>query len=321
MSRARRPLRLGLLGTGVAARELYLPAFRAIAGQVDVVACSNRRVAKARAYAKLAGIVDVEPDAHALFARDDLDAVFISLPIDVQPDFVLEALRCGKPVVSEKPIAADLARARRVIQRARRFSVPWLVGENFEFMPHVKRLRSWLSSGRLGEVRLVEVNQITQMDRRNPYYSTAWRKTPKHIGGFVVDAGVHLAHVVRRCFGMPKKLEKLSAQFDASLPPVDTVVAAMEFESGALGTWRSSFCARFDGPMLRVFGSKANASLGHDWIEISSANGRTRRYDVTENSFALQLLHMRDVVFKGAEVAVSPEDAFEDLRLMGQLVR
>jgi predicted dehydrogenase len=321
MVRIRRTLRLGLLGTGVAARKLYLPAFRALEGRVQVVACSSRNERKARAYAKLAGIPHVEADAHALFSRDDIDGIFISLPIDAQPEYVLEALRLGKPVLSEKPVGPTVAAARRLIKAAGRFDTPWLIGENFEYLPQVERLRSWIDQGRLGDVRLVEVNQFISMNQKNPYFKTPWRQDPKHIGGFVVDAGVHLAHIVRSCFGQPRMVKSLKAQFDAALPPVDTVVAALQFESGVLGTWRSCFCARHDGPMLEVVGSKANARLGYDWIELWSAGRGVRRYAIHKDTFALQLLHFREVALKRKRPAVTPQDALADLQLMDRLVR
>src|SRR5688572_8070839 len=101
-----KPLRIGLLGTGIAPNRLYLSAFRKLAreGVLEVAACANRRRAKAEAYAKLAGIPKVVDDAAELFALPELDAVVISLPIELQPRYVLEALRAGKAVLSEKPI-------------------------------------------------------------------------------------------------------------------------------------------------------------------------------------------------------------------------
>src|SRR6187399_687561 len=147
-------LRLALLGTGIAAERLYLPAFQALGKRIELVACANRTRKKAERYARLARIPRVVDDAEALFALPDVDAVLISLPIESQPEYVLAALGAGKAVLSEKPVGPSVAEARRLIAKAKRFDVPWLVGENFAFMEHAERLRTLVTTGKLGDVRL-----------------------------------------------------------------------------------------------------------------------------------------------------------------------
>jgi len=315
----RRTLRLGLLGTGVAARELYLPAFARLRERIEVVACAARHRANAEAYARLAGIPKVVESARELFAVPGLDAVFISLPIAAQPRYVLQALAAGKAVLSEKPVAPSVAAGRRLLAAAAPFSPPWLVAENYAFLPELARLQRWLEQGRLGEVRLVEVRQIAWLDRRNPYFRTAWRARPRHIGGFVVDGGVHLAHVVRRLFGMPAEVKSLTASFDPALPPIDTAVAVFRLASGALGTWTSCFTARDQGPLVRVLGSKATAGLYRDRAVLRTAAGRDTEYRSGIDSYEAQLRHFADVVLKGTPPAVTPVDALADLELIAAI--
>jgi predicted dehydrogenase len=198
-----RKLRLGLLGTGLAPRKLYLPAFQKLRHRIELVACASRHARNATEYARLAGIRRVVRSADELFALPELDAVLVSLPIDAQPKYVLAALEAGLAVLSEKPVGPSLAVARRLVRSAKRYEAPWLVGENFAFMPQLARLTSWVESGRLGALRLVEASQMTVMNAKNPYFRTPWRKSPAHVGGFVADAGVHLACALRRAAGTP----------------------------------------------------------------------------------------------------------------------
>jgi predicted dehydrogenase len=312
----RSKLRLGLLGTGVAARKLYLPAFARLTDRVEVTACASRHRESAERYARLAGIPRVVNGARELFSLPALDAVFISLPIDLQPCFVLAALAAGKAVMSEKPIAHNVAAGRRVVTAAARFSQPWLIAENYEFLPEVERLERWLKRGRLGEVRLVEARQTAWLDRRDPYVQTAWRKRPRHIGGFVVDGGVHVAHVVRRLFGMPTELKNLTAAFDEALPPIDTAVAVLRFAGGAVGTWTSCFTAHDQGPLVRMLGSKANAELHRDRAVLRTPDGRETVFRSGVNSYEAQLRHLADVVLDGAPPGVTPAGALADLTLI-----
>jgi len=313
-------LRLGMIGTGEAARRLYLPAFERLGRKLEIVACSNRTRRKAEQYARLAGIPKVVDTAAELIALPEVEAVLISLPIAAQPEVVKLALAAGKPVLSEKPVAASVAQGRKLIQSAGRFSTPWLVGENYAFMPAIARVASWLEQGRIGEPRLLEAFQISCVDRKNPYFNTGWRQQPEHVGGFIADAGVHLAHAVRRMLGMPTRVKNLTAQFNPELPPLDTAVAVMRFPSGALGTWTSCFSAHHRGPMLRVLGSKGTAELHWDNAVLRNAKGKETIFATKVNSFEAQFGHFCDVVKKGIPPLYGPGEALLDLTLIESIV-
>jgi predicted dehydrogenase len=318
---ADKKLRLGLIGTGVAARELYLPAFRRLSKQLEVVACTNRTRKKAEAYARLAGIPEVLDTPAQLLELPHVEAVLISLPIDAQPALVVQALAAGKPVISEKPMAPTVAAGKKLLKAVARYEVPWLVGENFAFMPAIHRVRAWLDAGKLGDLRLVEVFQLNMMTAKNPYFHTSWRQQPKHVGGFVADAGVHLAHALTRLVGMPEVVKNLTAQFDPALRPIDTAVAVMKFPSGVLGTWTSCFSAYHQGPMLRMYGSKATVELHWSHALLRTGRGKETRFDAKVTSFEAQFSHFVDVVKKGTPVAYTPEQALCDLTLIDAIVR
>ena len=313
-------LRLGIIGTGVAARKLYLPAFQRLGNKLEVVACANRTRKKAEQYARLAGIPRVLDTAEELMNLADVEAVLISLPIDAQPALVQQVLALGKPVLSEKPMAPSKAEGKKLVKAAARYSAPWLVGENFAFMPAIAKLRSWLDSGKLGEPRLIESFQLTAMNAKNPYFHTAWRHSPKHVGGFVADGGVHMAHAVRRLLGMPVEVKNITAQFDPVLSPIDTAVAVMRFGSGALGTWTSCFSAHYQGPMLRLYGSKGTAELFWSHAVLRNAKGKETTFRTDVDSFTAQFSHFCDVVKKGTPLAYTPEEALQDLTLIESIV-
>jgi len=159
------------------------------------------------------------------------------------------------------------------------------------------------------------------MDKKNPFFATGWRQQPAHVGGFIADAGVHLAYTVRRVLGTPQVVENLTAQFDPALLPIDTALALLRFESGALGTWTSCFTAHHKGPMLRVYGSKATAELGWDNAVLRNARGKETVFRTDVDSFEAQFKHFCDVVQRGVPVAYGPDDALLDLQLIEAIVR
>lgn len=313
-------LRLGLIGTGVAARKLYLPAFQRLGDELEIVACANRTRKKAVQYARLAGIPRVVDTAEELMKLPEVEAVLISLPIDAQPALVERVLAIGKPVISEKPMAPSVAEGKRLLKAVAKRSSPWLVAENFAFMPALAKVRAWLDAGKLGEPRLIESYQLTCMNAKNPYFHTAWRHSPKHVGGFVADGGVHMAHAVRRLLGSPEQVRNITAQFDPVLAPIDTAVAALRFGSGAVGTWTSCFSAHYQGPMLRLYGSKATAELFWSHAILRNPKGKETVFRTEVDSFTAQFSHFCDVVKKGKALAYTPEEALQDLALIESIV-
>lgn len=316
-----RKLRLGLVGTGLAPRLLYLPAFRALSHRIDLVSCANRTRAKAEEYAAEVGIPTVHDTAEQVIADPDVEAVLLSLPIDLAPRYVLAALRAGKAVLTEKPNAANTAAGRRLLRAAAAYDAPYLVGENYAFMSHAQQLARWVAQGRLGDLRLVEVRDHTVMDARQPWFHTSWRNNPAHVGGFVVDAGVHLARVLRSCVGDPVEVRGLQALQSPDLSPVDTVAVALRFESGALGSWTSCFSAPQDGPKIKITGTKGVASWHPDHVELVSTSGAVTRAELKEDSFTAQFRHFADVVVTGVPLQVTPEDTLGDLALLERLVK
>ena len=319
-----KPLRLGLIGTGIASARLYLPRLNKLKGHVELVACANRTRAKAVAFAKLANVPLVLDTAEDLLAQPDVEAVLISLPIELQPAMVLKALRAGKHVLSEKPVAGSLAQGRALLKAAapyQRKGLRWMVGENFHFWPQGLQLRAWLEQGRLGDVRLVEVRQLGLTDERVPYFHTAWRTQPRFVGGFVTDAGVHVAHVVRSCFGLPLEIRRLTAQYNPSLHPLDTVVAALRFPGGILGSWTSCYAAADQGPILTVRGSKANAVFSWHESMLQPHGGKTLRVAAGGNGMTRQFRHFAETVRSGRPFALAPAETLADLAMMQGLIQ
>ena len=120
---------------------------------------------------------------------------------------------------------------------------------------------------------------------------------------------------------MPALVGGAVASFDPKLPPIDTALATLRFDSGAVGTWTSCFCARYDGPVVRVFGSRANAELTWDSATLIEASGRKTVSSLQPNSFTAEFEHFSRVVLRGESLAYTPDEALLDLTLVESLCR
>src|SRR5688500_16568135 len=99
-----RTYQVGLIGCGAVAADFHLPAIGRSA-RARLVACCDSDRARAQACADRHGATFVTGDAAALLARPDIDLVVIATPPSVTPHLAAAALRAGKAVLAEKPIA------------------------------------------------------------------------------------------------------------------------------------------------------------------------------------------------------------------------
>ncbi len=101
--------------------------------------------------------------------------------------------------------------------------------------------------------------------------------------------------------GTPVEIKGLTAQFNPSLPPMDTALATLRFSSGAVGLWKSCFSVRYTGPMLKLYGSRADLEFHRNEAVLTRADGKRQRFKAQRDSYTLQFEHFADVVQRGAK--------------------
>ncbi|GAA3726028.1 Gfo/Idh/MocA family oxidoreductase [Streptomyces tremellae] len=145
------PLGLGVLGCASIARRRMLPAVVSDPS-VRLAAVASRRGARAEAVTRQFGGVPVE-GYRRLLAREDVDAVYIPLPAALHAEWIEAALRAGKHVLAEKPLAVDASTAARLVALARASHL--LLVENYMFTHHSQHrcVRALLKQGVIGELR------------------------------------------------------------------------------------------------------------------------------------------------------------------------
>ena len=125
---------------------------------------------------------DASSNLDALLARGDIAAVIVVLPITMQPEIVLKALAAGKHVLSEKPVAPDVAQGLALIKTYRELYQPkgliWRVAENYEAEPGYRKAGEIIRSGRIGDVIFFKTVVVNYIDKESKWYKTPWRTIP-----------------------------------------------------------------------------------------------------------------------------------------------
>ena len=177
----------------------------------------------------LAEIADVEvapeSDIDKVIADPRVDAVDICLPTNLHAPVVIEALRAGKHVLVEKPMALDKDAAWQMIAQAKKQKRVLMVAQVLRFFPMYVALRELLLSGRAGK-------PCWAMFRRRcaaPAWA-AWMTDPEQSGGGVFDLLIHDIDLCMHLFGKPQSVT--ATGFEALATGVDVITAELHYSSG-----------------------------------------------------------------------------------------
>ena len=178
MPRSAQQLKVALAGSGIFAREAHAPAWLKLGERVQIVAVWSRSRAHAESLAALLpGDVRIATDISALFNDPAIDAIDIVLPIDVQPELITRALAAGKHVVSEKPIAHNVALGRELIGAWQRSDRVWMVAENWRYESAFRQAAALVKDHAIGAPVTASWVLHAPVDPANKYYHTPWRRT------------------------------------------------------------------------------------------------------------------------------------------------
>ncbi|MFF4258459.1 Gfo/Idh/MocA family oxidoreductase [Streptomyces sp. NPDC001663] len=251
----RTPLRVGLVGYGLAGSVFHAPLIAATEGLVlDTVVTSNpERQEQARA-----GFPDVRVAATAdeLFDRAaELDLVVVASPNKTHVPLATTALKAGLPVVVDKPIAGTAAEARELAALAEEHGLLLSVFQNRRWDNDFLTLRQLLAEGELGDVWRFE----SRFERWRPQPKGGWRESgdPAEIGGLLYDLGSHLVDQALVLFG---PVTTVYAESDIRRPGAeadDDTFIALTHASGVRSHLYATATTAQLGPRFRVLGSQA----------------------------------------------------------------
>ncbi len=231
-------IRVAIVGTGNIANAhikayLQFPERCKIAALVDIIPGKAQRVKEQ--YGLDAAVF---LDHHDILNRD-IDLVDVCTPPYVHAEISINALRSGKNVVCEKPMAASLEECDAMI-RARDESGKKLsiIAQN-RFREPIRNLKALLDSGMAGKVRHAQIDSFWY--RAHCYYDLWWRGTwEKEGGGCTLNHAVHHIDMLGWMMGIPKRVTSVLANTAHDNAEVeDLSVSVMEY-GGALATVTAS---------------------------------------------------------------------------------
>ena len=243
-------IRFGILGFGLHAVKRLMPGF-ALAQNCRVTALSRRSMEKARESAKKFNIPLAFDSAEDMCRSPEVDVVLVTTPNACHLADVLLAIRCGKPVLCEKPMGMNAYECRKMVDSARNAGLLLGVAQVFRFEDSTAQLRERVSAGQIGKVVFARSEFSFPAGTGHP---RAWINDPAVAGGGpIADVGVHAVDALR--YILQDEVVRVSARGRYDLGPSAVESAALltlEFSRGTLATVAVSFRTEYRTPMELV---------------------------------------------------------------------
>ena len=268
-------IRFAVVGCGTAANHIHLPALRAAGAEVTVFASRSVSSAEATCGAWGSGaVVDRWEDA---VTRDDVDAIVIATPNAQHHGVAMAALRAGKHVLVDKPMACTVDEADEMIEAAadaERVLVPF---HNTRFAPPFVAAAQQVQEGAIGDLAGFRVAFGHAGPQAWAPRATWFFERATSGGGCLIDLGVHAIDLLRAVAG--DDVTHVTAVLNGAAGDVETDAQLLvRLRAGATGSIHASWSAR-PGPdhQLTLFGTEGTLHLdARTALTLTTAGDRTK---------------------------------------------
>ena len=311
-----RRVRWGILGCAGIAERAFIPAVsQSRDGRLAAIA--SRDEARAAEWAHRFGFERSHGSYQDLVDDPAVDAVYNPLPNDLHAEWSIRALRAGKHVLCEKPMALNAAEVAAMIKAAEAAGVRLAEGFMYKFHPQIPKTLEILRSGKIGEPRAIH-SSFTFRFGRDP---SNYRWFPEQGGGALYDVGCYTISIARLLFGAEPSAATAAARLDPATGVDLTTEALLEFPGGRFALCESSFEAQFQS-RLGVVGSEGLLRLDRAFsakdfdvaVQVVHGDALETVPVPKANMFTLMVEDFDAAVLTGAPPRYPASDAWHNMR-------
>lgn len=266
-------VRFGILGGGMIAHyhQQAIAANADLGAQLVAVGDADRsRFAEIEARM---GVPCATPDE--IMANPDIDVVCVCTPSGFHAANAIAAVRAGKHVLLEKPMALNLAEADAAIATAEQNGVLLAVVLQRRADPLFRQVKQAIDSGLMGDLTLGMVT-IPYYRSAAYYAQAAWRGTwALDGGGVLMNQGIHLVDLLVWYMGNPTSIKAYATRLHRKIETEDTLAATLCFAGGAMATIAATTTTAPGFPhRVEIYGTKGGVQLeGEALIRWDLADG------------------------------------------------
>ena len=319
----------GIIGVGDVTEVKSGPAFYKIEHS-SVAAVMRRDAEKAADYARRHGIAKSYSDAAQLINDPDVNAVYIATPPNSHAEYAIAAMRAGKPVYVEKPMARTHAECEEMLRVSRETGMPLWVAYYRRALPAFLEAKRLIEAGEIGQPLSVRVTlQWPAKERRLPREEMNWRVKPEISGaGHFFDLASHQFDYLDFVLGEVTDVRGIAANLAGLYEAEDTVSASWQQSSGVIGSGSWSFTADA-GPeedSIEIAGDKGTLQLSSfanpEILLVQTKLGtREQKFENPENISHNLVQQVVDELRGVSECVSTGESAARTNRVMEEIIR
>ncbi len=290
----------GFIGCGEVTERKSGPAFNEVNGS-HIEAVMSRSEARARSYAERHGVKKWYTDAQKLIDDPDVNAIYVATPPSSHAIFAIMAMRAGKPVYVEKPLAATYDDCIRVNYVSEQTSVPCYVAYYRRYLPYFQKVKDIIDQGTLGTITNVNIRfSVPPRDEDLDAEHLPWRVQPDIAGaGYFYDLASHQLDLLQYYFGIIVKAHGYCTNRGHLYEAEDTVSACFRFENGLVGSGSWCFVGHKSAQedIIEIVGDKGMVMFSvfnYDPIQLMTSEGTTNI--VVKNPSFVQLPLIKSVI-------------------------
>lgn len=265
-------VKLGIIGCGIASRDLHYPALKKLQDKFEIALVCNHTKPKAISFSDLAGGVPYTLDYKEVLSNPEIAAVTIALPIELNYKVAKDAMKAGKHIILEKPLAVNLNEAGALVKLSVNYRKVFLIAENFRYRQVFHAAKKHIQNGDIGKVYSAVWNVFSRIDEKNNKYAqTKWRQRHKYAGGFITDAGVHNIAALRFILGDIASGSAFAGSVNKKIGGTDTFSMHFAAKSGVTGIFNMFFSVSgYYEDKLLIMGTKGTAEITANQLKLYS---------------------------------------------------
>jgi len=219
----------GIIGCGDVTEVKSGPAFNKVENS-GLVAVMRRNAELAEDYAKRHQVPKWYSDADKLINDPEVNAVYVATPPDSHAELSMKAMKAGKPVYVEKPMALNYEQCRQMIEVSEETGMPLFVAYYRRALPGFLKTKELIDSGRLGIVKQVNIQLYKSVSPEETSDSLPWRVIPEIAGGgHFFDLASHQLDYLDFLFGPVEKVKGVALNQGGFYKAEDIVSASFIF--------------------------------------------------------------------------------------------
>jgi predicted dehydrogenase len=228
-------VRWGIIGCGDVTEVKSGPAFSQVENS-ELVAVMRRNTEKAKDYAKRHSVPTWYDDAEKLISDNNIDAIYIATPPSSHLEYTVISAEAGKPVYVEKPMAAGYKQCTDMINICKNNNVKLFTAYYRRELHGFKKIKKVIDSGRLGEIKFVNIKLYWPVDKNINKNNIPWRYNPEISGaGLFFDLASHQLDYLDYILGPIKEARGNFTNQAGLYKAEDIVSASLIFESNIIG--------------------------------------------------------------------------------------